>query len=215
MLLKKLSNNYEQTSLANTLRKKRFELFNQMLLTTRKPLRILDVGGEANFWKVMGIETGKDIEITLLNLVASPQTGFISLAGDARAMPEFKDKEFDIVFSNSVIEHVGDYVQQQKMADEIIRVGKRYFVQTPAKFFPVEPHFLVPYFQLMPLWLKMFLVMNFKLGWTQKVETKEQARQLAQSVQLLDKKAFTALFPGAKLYCEKFIGLTKSFIVYN
>ena len=211
-MLKYLSNNYNQNSLANKLRKKRFELFSKILREIPKPIKILDVGGEPNFWQVMGVD--KDLDITLLNLHAANHPGFTTLAGDARAMPQFKDKEFDMVFSNSVIEHVGDYSEQKKMADEIIRVGKRYFVQTPAKYFPIEPHFLVPYFQLMPLWLKMFLVMNFKLGWTEKVNTKEHARELAESVKLLSESEFTALFPGSELYREKFMGMTKSFIVY-
>lgn len=215
MILKRLSDNYREDSLANRLRKKRFLLFKQIISEIPKPIKILDVGGEANFWKVMGLELGQDVEITLLNLYANSEPGFTSIVGDARAMPQFKDLEFDIVFSNSVIEHVGDYNQQKKMADEIIRIGKKYFVQTPSKYFPIEPHFLVPYFQLMPLWLKMFLVMNFKLGWTEKASTKEQAKQLAESARLLSEKEFLNLFPGAKLYREKFMGMTKSFVVYR
>lgn len=57
-------------------------------------------------------------------------------------MKQFQDNEFDAVFSNSVIEHVGDYEAQRQMANEIMRVGKRYFVQTPNFYFPIEPHIL-------------------------------------------------------------------------
>ena len=77
---------------------------------------------------------------------------FVSLpdVGDAVDMPGISDGAFDVVFSNSVIEHVETYENQRRMAAEIRRVGRRYFVQTPNRHFPLEPHFLVPGFQLLP-----------------------------------------------------------------
>ena len=62
-------------------------------------------------------------------------------------MDFFKDKSFDAVFSNSVIEHVGTFEDQKMMANEVIRVTNFYFIQTPNLYFPIEPHFLVPFFQ--------------------------------------------------------------------
>ena len=67
------------------------------------------------------------------------------------------DNEFDIVFSNSVIEHVGDFWKQKLFSSEIQRVGKRYFVQTPSFWFPYEPHTLIPFYQFFPVNIKMLL----------------------------------------------------------
>jgi len=86
--------------------------------------------------------------ITLVNLepenASLPNT--TSIAGDARKI-EAEDSRVDVVFSNSVIEHVGANQDQMQMAQEVRRVGKRYFIQTPNKYFPLEPHFLFPLFQ--------------------------------------------------------------------
>jgi len=57
----------------------------------------------------------------------------------------FDDRQFDWVFSNAVIEHVGDDDAQLKFLNEMLRVGKNVFFTTPNKFFPVETHTHVPF----------------------------------------------------------------------
>ena len=126
-----------------------------------------------------------------------------------------KDASFDVVFSNSVIEHVGTYQDQIQMAKEVRRVGKRYFVQTPNKYFPLEPHFLFPLFQFLPINIRVLLLQNFKLGWFSKTPDKVKAREIVESIRLLDKREFISLFPNAELYEEKIFGMTKSFVVYG
>lgn len=157
------------------------------------------------------------IEIHILNIkkaiVSHPN--LFSIAGDARDLHQIKDHEFDIVFSNSVIEHVGTFSNQAQMANEVKRVGKRYFLQTPNQYFPIEPHFCVPFFQFFPNWTKVMLHSNFNLGWYEKVPNRKKAQDNVNSIQLLNKKRLKRLFPDAMLYEEKFFGLTKSFIVYK
>lgn len=72
------------------------------------------------------------------------------LAGDATDLREFGDSSFDVVFSNSVIEHLFTFENQRRMAREVQRVGKAFWVQTPNFWFPMEPHFHVPGWQWMP-----------------------------------------------------------------
>ena len=71
------------------------------------------------------------------------------MAGDGRALP-FRDEAFDVVFSNSVIEHVGDAASQRRFAREVARVGRAYWVQTPNRWFPVEQHLLTPLVHWLP-----------------------------------------------------------------
>jgi len=126
----------------------------------------------------------------------------------------YKDNEFDIVFSNSVIEHLFTWENQIKMANEIRRVGKCYYVQTPNYFFPVEPHWMFPLFQFLPQNIKVFLTENFTLGHQEKTKDRVKAIERVDEIRLLTKKEIQYLFPEAKIYNEQFIGLTKSFTAY-
>lgn len=138
-----------------------------------------------------------------------------SIVGDARELSCYEDKEFDLVFSNSVIEHVGKEEDQKKMADEILRVGKHFYLQTKNKYFPVEPHFIFPFFQFLPLSARIFLLRNFTLGYMkQKVKSYDEAKEIADSVDLLSEKRLRKFFPQAEIKREKFFFMTKSFYLF-
>lgn len=198
-------------------RRRRMAFFNGLLASVPRPLRILDVGGTEVFWETMGLAGASDVEIVLLNVdrqeVRWPNLK--SLPGDARDLAAFRMGEFDVVFSNSVIEHVGDFDMQKKMADEVRRVGRRYFIQTPNFYFPLEPHFLFPFFQFLPPAAKVFLIRHFNLGWYNKIPDAKEAAELAVSIRLLTERELHSLFPGGRLFKEKFLGITKSFIIYD
>jgi len=198
-------------------RKKRIDFFKSFISSLPRPLKILDIGGSEDFWFNTGFYKEKDIEIWILNLIEIKTThsNFKSLIGDARDLKQFKDKEFDVIFSNSVIEHLGSYSDQSLMANEVRRLGERYFLQTPNRYFPIEPHFLFPFFQFFPYKLKIWLVTHFNLGWFGKIPDENKAREIISSIRLLNKKELKILFPESKIKEEKFLGLTKSFIVYR
>ncbi|HXV96936.1 MAG TPA: class I SAM-dependent methyltransferase, partial [Anaerolineae bacterium] len=175
MKISKIVDNSDQTSYAAKLRRKRFSLFLELLADVPKPVKILDIGGTQRFWEVMGFINQPDVHITLLNLDRQEVNydNFSTVIGDATNLVGIKDQEFDAVFSNSVIEHVGDYQQQKQMAQEVQRVGRRYFVQTPNYFFPIEPHFLFLGFQWLPLSTRTWLLQHFNLGWIPRIPEAE------------------------------------------
>jgi ubiquinone/menaquinone biosynthesis C-methylase UbiE len=198
------------------MRRKRFALFLKLLADVPRPLAILDVGGTQDFWELMAFMGEPGIKITVLNIEPQAVTfdNFTSVVGDATNLSLFADDSFDVVFSNSVIEHVGDAAQQRRMAREVDRVGRRYFIQTPNYYFPVEPHYHFLGFQWLPLAWRAWLLNHFDLGWAKRTPTIEDARRSVGSIRLLRKRELMSLFPEANLYEEKFFGLTKSFIVY-
>lgn len=176
---------------------------------------MLDIGGTQYFWETMRFSS-KDVEIWLLNIeseiVSLPNFKFIK--GDALNLKSFKDREFDIVFSNSLIEHLPEEAQKE-FAREVCRIGKGYFIQTPNRNFFFEPHFLVPFFQFFPIWLKVFLVRHFSCGWVGKIKDRDSAYRVVSSIKMLTAEKLTQLFPNGRLFRERFLGLTKSFIVYG
>ncbi len=216
-IIRRFADNSNPKSISNKFRGKRFELFKSFIDGIKKPVSILDVGGTPNFWIQMGFNHSSDADITLLNIDAQDISGtnFKTVIGSALNLTMFNDKEFDVVFSNSVIEHVGGITEQRKMADEILRTGKMYFVQTPNYYFPFEPHFLFPFFQFFPLWLKKAMLLKFNLGWFKKAGDENEAENIANSIKLLKKRDLTLLFKNGKIFKEKFLFLTKSFLIFG
>ena len=129
--LKKLVDNSDADSLATRMRRRRFDFFLSLLDHVKRPARILDVGGTQDFWESMGRGNLGDLRVTLLNLEAQPVSGsnFESVAGDARDLGRYADGSFDVVFSNSVIEHLGpSFADQQLMGGFVgfqITLGNR------------------------------------------------------------------------------------------
>lgn len=212
----RLADNRIDTSLANRLRRRRFAFFQALAADIGGPLRILDVGGEERFWRQMGFIDEPGLELVLLNLKEqeSGTSGVVAVTGDARDMP-FDDGEFDVVFSNSVIEHLGTVADQRLMADEVRRVGDRYFVQTPNRRFPIEPHFMFPGFQYLPVTARVALVRRFALGYHRKMPDRDQARAAIEAIRLLTRRELMAMFPGAQIYEERVLGLVKSLVAYD
>jgi hypothetical protein len=213
--LLRYADNRAADSLAVRLRRRRFALVRALIDGLGRPAKVLDVGGTEAFWVSMGYLPPEGVRIVLLNVAAQKTThpGFSAVTGDARDMGDFGVGEFDLAFSNSVIEHVGGFRDQERMAEEIMRVGRRFVVQTPNRSFIVEPHFLFPFFVWLPRTVKVFLVTRFSLGWYARCPDKERAEALIDSIRLLTKKELKNLFIGATIYHERFLGLTKSFVV--
>lgn len=171
---------------------------------------ILDVGGTAFNWSLVDHIRPK---LTLLNLPGRmpPVPDWIeAVSGDGCALP-YADRSFDIVYSNSVIEHLGCWERQQAFAQEIRRVGRSYTVQTPNRHFPIEPHYLTPLVQFLPPSVQTRMIRNGTVrGWITR-PTPEQCRELVDEIRLLTESEMRTLFPEATIQQERTLGLTKSF----
>jgi hypothetical protein len=198
-------------------RMKRFPVFLNVLASIPefdRPLRILDVGGVEAYWNDKQDLITRPIEVTLLNLpgysTGTTRSNFFSVVGNACSMPEFESKSFDVVHSNSVIEHVGKWSDMMAMANEVRRVAPAYFVQMPYYWFPIEPHARTPFFHWLPESLRFRMMMTRDRGFYRRCNTVDEAMRTIQEAAMLDKKMFSALFPDAEIVSERYFGLTKS-----
>lgn len=217
-----LAQNSNEKSLTHKTRLERFGLFKSFIEPYPKPIQILDIGGTQKFWEWMNFTDVPNVFVTLVNPasveVDARHKNFKGIVGDGTNLADIADSEYDIVFSNSAIEHVATYENQEKMAAEIQRVARNYFVQTPNYRFPIEPHFLFPGFQWLPMATRIWLLKTLPL-FERRVGGKRldavAAKDKAEEVRLLKRNEMLALFPRASLFEEKMFGMTKSFVVHN
>ena len=214
-MLRKLADNRDPGSLASRLRRQRLAWFAELLEGLDEPVSVLDVGGSLAFWKTTGAKVLPRCRITLLNLTLQsedPAAGVTAMVGDGRCIQGIADRSYTLCFSNSVIEHAGTLADQHAMANEIGRVARGYFVQTPYRHFPIEPHFLFPGWQYLPLVVRTQLWRRFHLGWMGRQPDAATARALAEKIRLLDRRTMRALFPDGSLREERLGPFIKSLV---
>ena len=192
-------------------RKPRMRAFMKILGPTPETV-ILDVGGLPYNWELVDCPS----RITLFNLHGLPSgppsaRNFRWAQGSGTRLPYLNDS-YDIVYSNSVIEHLGSFEQQKKFAAEVRRVGKKLWVQTPARGFFVEPHLITPFIHFMPRAWQRRLLRNFTVwGWLTR-PTQVRVDDLLQEIRLLSLREMKALFPDCRIRKERFFFMTKAYI---
>ena len=192
-------------------RQKRSKLFSQSI-RLQPGMKVIDLGGSPDIWKFVATP----LNITMLNLEYDPS--FVAadykshhkltfLTGDA-CETNFEPNSFDLVFSNSVIEHVGDAKKQQAFASQVHRLAPRYWIQTPAVWFPIEAHTGIPFWWCFPERLRKRLIANWHKDLPMWAEFIEGTR-------LVDRASLCQMFPNAKLLRERSAGIVKSYILYR
>jgi hypothetical protein len=184
-------------------------------------MRILDLGGTAWFWQSA---PQLPAHITLENLdgdadQTGPQVHVVDLAcpvrqvrADATSDLDALDGDrFDLVFSNSVIEHLGGYESRLRFARNVMRLADRYWIQTPYRYFPIEPHWLFPGFQFLPLRMRATVSVRWPLGYIHTPNSSD-AVKAALETELITVTEMRHLFPDARIVHEAVLGMTKSII---
>ena len=188
------------------------------ILKIKPETRVLDLGGGAAIWEHVSVP----LEITLLNLPGAISPGefeilqspglrhhtFHAIEGDACNVEQFSDRSFDLVFSNSVIEHVGP--PEAEFAREVLRLGRSYWVQTPSKWFPIEAHTGMPFYWFYPEWLRAARDEELaeeatRHGWPDYIGT----------TRVLSRRRMAELFPNGRTRVEYFLGFPKSYVSHS
>jgi hypothetical protein len=175
-------------------------------------LNVIDLGGTAGAWMRAPV---RPAHVHIVNLEQPPADlppwVRAEVADACDLPPSILGTKYDLVFSNAVIEHVGGHHRRQLFADAIHALAERHWVQTPYRYFPVEPHFLFPGFQFLPLTVRTAVLRRWPLVHTPTSE-REAARRIAMEVELLSVTEMRHYFPSSQIRFERLGGLVKSVI---
>lgn len=140
---------------------------------------------------------------------STPEPRFDWVVADGRNLP-FRDGAFDVTFSNSVVEHIPGLENRRAYAREAARVGLGYYVQTPYRWFPVEPHLMTPLIHFLPRTWQRLLLRNFTVWGVLERPTPAGCADFLRDIDLLTTPELRALFPDCEIWKERFLGFLKS-----
>jgi len=175
-------------------------------------LRVVDLGGTADMWLRAPV---RPKHVHVINLEEPPADLPDRVTGEKADVtdPAVADalSGHDLVFSNSTIEHVGGYGQRRRFAAAVEKLAPLHWVQTPYRYFPIEPHFLGPGFQFLPLNVRARAVRRWPLTHS-RAGNLQEAMDAVIGIELLGRTEMRHLFPDSELIAERVLGVTKSLI---
>lgn len=193
-------------------RQSRMKWFEQNF-DIRDETKILDVGGGVRYWSYIKCKP----KITILNIFETKEELPLNVTwvvGDGRKM-DFEDNEFDIVFSNSVIEHLQEGQDQYDLAKEIMRIGKSFFVQTPYRYAVIDSHYITFLVHWLPRNIQKKILRYTSVWGLVRKPPQERVNNMVNTTNLLNLSEMRRCFPGAKIRKERLLLLTKALIAYK
>ncbi len=197
-------------SLAGRARTRRWQTFAQRFPAI-SDMRVIDLGGTPQSWALAPV---RPLAVTIVNLLPldSDDPSVDVVQADACDLPAaVRHERFDLVFSNSLIEHVGGHPQRQRLADTIDALAQRHWVQTPYRYFPVEPHWVFPGMQWLPYAARVQISLRWNRG-NVHTYTRQDAENAVDQVDLLSISQMRRYFPASSIWHERFAGLVKSIV---
>lgn len=172
---------------------------------------MLDLGGTPSSWQLSPVRPAAVTTVNLLPLVSDDPT-ISAVQGNACELPpEILRERFDLVYSNSLLEHVGGHAQRQRFADSVRALADRHWVQTPYRYFPIEPHWLFPGIQWLPWEARVRLSQKWNRGHVMTYD-RAAAEDQVNEIDLVGIGQMRAYFPESVLWYERFAGLIKSLV---
>jgi hypothetical protein len=198
----------KEESLAQRMRRRRWRLLLRHLPRLAE-LRVVDLGGTAVWWSRAPV-TPRHVTVVNLYEPGEDAPGVTAIEGDAlRADELLRGEDFDLVFSNSLIEHLGGHGPRSRLAEVVGSLAPAYVIQTPYRYFPVEPHWIFPGFQFLPVSARSYIAPRWPLGHTYGWDPDSSAGEV-MSTELLSASEMRRYFPEAEIVWERVAGLPKS-----
>lgn len=206
-----LTDTSDTRSLSSALRRRRFDALRRTF-PDLGDMSVVDLGGRPSTWMhldvrprsvlCVNIEDHEDVDAALTSVVGDVcDAGLVSRLGT-----------FDLVYSNSTIEHVGGHARRRQFSDAVRRLGPRYWVQTPNRYFPVEPHAVFPAFQFLPVRARRAIARHWPLS---PLGSGGDLLEEIMDIELLTAFELRVYFPDAQIWKERLAGVTKSLVAYR
>jgi hypothetical protein len=199
-------------SVGQRMRARRWDWFSSQFPNI-SAMSVIDLGGTADAWLRAPIRPASVHVVNLEPEQAAPAADWIRAdQGDACDLPDhIRNGSYDLVFSNSVLEHVGGHVQRMRFAEAVHKLGNSHWIQTPYRYFPIEPHWLFPGFQFLPLNVRAELSQRWPLVHT-KSASKQEGLEAAMGVELVSRSEMAYYFPSSVIRAERIAGIAKSLV---
>lgn len=207
------------SKLSNISRRRKLELFDRIMTPTEN-MKVLDVGAQVDPSGGRAIQfidsypwknriSAINLSVEHISLIRNHYPEIEAVVGDACELP-WPDKCFDVVYSNAVIEHLGSLKKQVRMAAEIMRVAKRWFVTTPNRWYPFEFHMRLPFVTLLPgrgyLWIGRIVSYN-------PVKCKYTFGRHRTDLRLMTARELSDCFPGSRIIKQRVTFMAETLIV--
>ncbi|MET8801341.1 class I SAM-dependent methyltransferase [Streptomyces sp. NPDC004546] len=196
------------TRLAEGARRRRWDELRQRFPDFSE-MTVLDLGGSLAFWRAAPVRPAR---VTLVNLDPGALEGDVpwirAIVGDA-CEPVYGTH--DLVISNSLLEHLGGHQQRMRFADAARAAAPRHWVQTPYRYFPVEPHWNFPAMQWLPFSARVCVARHWPLGHVRPGGYEKAVRDVAD-IELLSYEEMHHYFPESEIWTERFAGMPKSLV---
>jgi hypothetical protein len=173
-------------------------------------MRVLDLGGTPRYWRAAPAHPAH-LTIVNINAALRAEEPWIDLIAEDACAPTLPIGRFDLVVSNSLLEHLGDAARRRQFAEVVRGAADQYWVQTPNRYFPIEPHWLFPGFQFLPFGARVLVTRVWPLG-HRRSRDPNRATGLVSEVELVGPSDMRRYFPDAEIWIERFAGLPKSIV---
>ncbi|MFM8856601.1 MAG: class I SAM-dependent methyltransferase [Actinomycetota bacterium] len=180
-------------------------------------MSIVDLGGTVDYWVRSGIFPGR---VVLVNpghsLTGVDWPSWVAVVQADGCDYRGRGERFDLAYSNSVIEHVGGFARRQQFADRIHELAPRHWVQTPDRYFPIEPHWGVPGMQFLPDRARLWIASRW--SWGPRGDFERSPERIAANEEaclmtdLVSATELRRLFPASEIWSERVAGISKSLV---
>lgn len=204
----------EPSSAGGRFRARRWQWFAETFPAIGE-MKVVDLGGRPQSWLHASVRP-EHVHLVNVEEPATDLPGWITAEqGDACELPgSVLSGSYDLVFSNSVIEHVGGHHRREQFAENVRRLADRYWVQAPYRYFPLEPHWMFPWFQHLPVTTRTRIARHWKLNTLPPADPRAAVGKIL-STELPSRTEMRYYFPDATLRTERALGLPKSLIAYK